>query len=103
MSIYFASVVYGLLVFAGAATLGFVVAPALGIASGLFSIDAEARGFFSLLTLKGVPYLVGLSAVSGLAYRTLAARRPLVRASLLGLNVLVVWVAGASAALLILG
>jgi len=99
---YVGSALYGLLVFVGTALLGFVVVPLVGIAGGLFSIDAEARAFFSLLTLKGVPYLLGLSTLSGLLYRPLSARRLPARVGLLGVNVLVVWFIAASIALVIL-
>jgi hypothetical protein len=100
---YAASTVYGLLVFAGAAVLGFVVAPFLGIASGLFPIDTESRAFFSLLTLKGVPYLAALSVLSGMAYPSFSQRGLRFRAMLLLINVLVAWLVGASIALAILG
>ena len=97
------SAAYGLLVFLAAALLGFVIAPWLGMATGLFSIEAEASGFFSLLTLKGVPYLVALSVASGLLYPMASGRRPRIRLMLLGLNVLAVWLIGAAIALAILG
>jgi hypothetical protein len=100
---YVGSILYGLLVFGGTAVLGFVVAPFLGIASGLFPIDTEARAFFSLLTLKGVPYLVGLSLLSGAAYPRFSARRLRSRAAILALNVLLAWLIGASIALAMLG
>lgn len=95
--------VYGVLVFLGTALLGFVVAPYLGLASGLFAIDTEAAAFFSLLTLKGVPWLVALSLGSGLLYPSLSTRRVRVRAALLGVNVLGVWLIAAAIALAILG
>ena len=94
--------VYGLLVFVAAALLGFVVAPFVGVASGLFSIDAEARAFFSLLTLKGVPYLLGSSVLSGALYRPLSARRLPARVGLFGVNALAVWLFAAAIALAIL-
>ena len=98
-----ASVLYGLLVFGGTTLLGFVVAPFLGTASGLFRIDAEAAGFFSLLTLKGVPYLAALSLLSGLLYSKHSQRPLHVRAALLGANVMLAWLVAASIALVILG
>jgi hypothetical protein len=98
-----AAVVYGMLVFAGAALLGFVIAPLAGSASGVFPIDAEARGFFSLLTLKGAPLLAAASVASGFAYASIAARRLSVRAALLALNAAVVWLAGAAIAFVLLG
>ena len=62
---------YGLLVFVGTAGFGFVILPAIAIAAGLFTIEAEARGAFSLVTLKAVPVLVGLSAAAALSYEWL--------------------------------
>lgn len=101
--IYVQSAAYGLLVFVGTALLGFVVAPWLGMATGLFTIEAESSGFFSLLTLKGVPYLVALSVASGLLYPMVSSRRLQMRVMLAGLNMLAVWLIGASIALAILG
>jgi len=103
LRIYVHSAAYGLLVFLGTALLGFVIGPWLGIATGLFAIEAESRGFFSLLTLKGVPYLVALSVVSGLLYPTVSARRLRARLPLLVLNILGAWLIGASIALALLG
>lgn len=100
---YAAAIAYGALVFAGTALVGFVVAPWLGSASGAFPIDAEARAFFSLLTLAGVPYLAGLCVLSGALYPRLAGRRLRVRVALFGLNVLAAWLCAASIALAILG
>jgi hypothetical protein len=97
------SAAYALLVFGGAAVLGFVVAPLLGMASGLFPMDTEARAFFSLLTLKGVPYLVGLSAFSSLLHPLFSSHRLRIRVALFGLNVLLAWLIAASIALVILG
>ena len=99
---YVGAALHGLLVFVGAALLGFIVAPLVGIAAGLFSIDAEARAFFSLLTLKGVPYLLGLSMLSALLHRPLSTRRLPARVGLLGVNVLAVWLVAVSIALVIL-
>ena len=65
------SIGYGALVFVAMAGLGFAVLPELGLASGLFAIDAEARAFFSLLTLKSVPFLLALSTLSGFAWQRL--------------------------------
>lgn len=100
---YAAAIGYGALVFAGSALLGFVIAPWLGSASGAFPIEAEARAFFSLLTLAGVPYLAGLCVLSGALHPKLAGRRLRVRIALFGLNVLVAWLCAASIALAILG
>jgi hypothetical protein len=97
------SAAYGLAVLAGTALLGFVVAPWLGIAAGLFPIEADGRAFFSLLTLRGAPYLMLLAALSSLAYPALSARRPSRRILAYGVNVLVAWLIAASIALAILG
>jgi hypothetical protein len=88
------SIAYGALVFLGMAGLGFVIAPALGLATGLFVIDAEARAFFSLLTLKSVPYLLALSTLSGFAYPRLRALAAPLRLAAFVSNVLVAYVAG---------
>jgi hypothetical protein len=98
-----ASVLYGLLVFVGTTLLGFVVAPFLGTSSGLFPIDTESAAFFSLLTLKGVPYLAALSALSGLLYSMDSERGLPARAALFCANSLLAWLVAASIALAILG
>ena len=100
---YAQSAGYSLIVFLGTALLGFVVAPWLGMAIGLFTIEAESSGFFSILTLKGVPYLVALSVPSGLLHPMFSGRRLRLRVVLFGLNILAVWLIGASIALAILG
>jgi len=102
-SIYLGPVAYVLLVFIGTAVLGFVVAPVLGAATGLFSIDVESRSFFSLLTLKGVPYLAALSTLSALVYQPLSRCRLPVRILIVIVNVVVVWLVAASIALAVLG
>jgi hypothetical protein len=101
--IYVHSAAYSLLVFLGTALLGFVIAPGLGIATGLFSIEAESSGFFSLLTLEGVPYLVALSVLSGLLYPTVSSRRLRLRPVLFVLKILLAWLIGAAIALAFLG
>ena len=101
--LFLASLAYALLVFAGTAVLGFVIAPLLGIASGRFPIDTDAQAVFSMLTLKGVPYLAGLCALSGLSYRRISQRRLPLRAALFALNVVLAWLIAASIALAILG
>jgi len=88
------SFAYGVLVFLGMAGLGFVVAPALGLATGLFAIDAEARAFFSLLTLKSVPYLLALSTLSAFAYPRLRMLPVPLRLAGFVANVLVAYAAG---------
>jgi hypothetical protein len=100
---YARSTVYGLLVFVGAAVVGFVVMPLLGMRSGLFAIEAEAYAFFSLLTLKGVPYLIALGILSGLLHQRMSERPLWFWATLLGVNVFVAWLVGASIAFAILG
>jgi hypothetical protein len=96
------AVAYGLLIFASTALLGFVVLPLLAISSGLFPIEAEARAFFSLLTLKGAPYLAALSVLGGALYPALSRRRLRLRLGLYVANALLAWLAGASIALAIL-
>ena len=102
-ALYVGAGVHGLLVFVGAALLGFVVAPFVGLVSGLFPIESDSRSFFSLLTLKGVPYFVGLSTLSAAVHIRFAGRRLRFRAGLLVLNILATWLIGASIALAILG
>jgi hypothetical protein len=97
------SVAYSVGVFAGAALLGFVVAPFLGIATGLFPIDTEASAFFSLLTLKGVPDLAILSAASGFLAPALFRRGRGLRVALYAANVLLAWLVAVSIALAVLG
>ena len=97
------SVAYSVGVFAGAALLGFVVAPFLGIATGLFPIDTEASAFFSLLTLKGVPDLAILSAASGFLAPALFRQRRGLRVALYAANVLLAWLVAVSIALAVLG
>jgi hypothetical protein len=102
-SVYVGATVYGVLVFVGAALLGFVVLPFLGVKSGLFAIDADSYAFFSLLTLKGVPFLVVLSILSSLLYQRVSERQLGFRATLLAVNAFLAWMVGASIALAILG
>ena len=84
-------IAYGALVFAGMAALGFVALPELGLASGLFTIDAEARGFFSLLTLRSVPFLLATSTLSAFAWPRLRALSWPRRLALFVPNVLVAY------------
>lgn len=93
---------YGALVFAGAAILGFVVAPWLAVATGLMPIDVEARGLFSMITLKGMPFLLGLSAASAVVPGP-SRRGALARAALYVANVVLAWLAAAAIALARLG
>lgn len=94
---------YGLLVFLGAVALGFVVLPTVGLVGGLFAIEAEARGAFSLVTLKAVPFLVGLSAAAALSYEWLGALSIVRRLAVYSATTLLVWVSGAAIATFILG
>jgi hypothetical protein len=101
--LYIGCAAYGLLVLAGIAVLGFVVAPFLGVATGLFAIDTESAGFFSLLTLKGAPYWGGLGVASSALYGPLAGRRVPVWIAAYASTVALAWLAGAGIALLELG
>ena len=101
--IYVGSALYGLLVLAGIALTGFVVAPALGTATGLFAIDTESAAFFSWLTLKGSPYWGGLGVASAGLYGHLARRSPGVRIAAYAANVALAWLAGAGIAFFDLG
>ena len=92
--IYVGSALYGLLVLAGIALTGFVVAPVLGTATGLFAIDTESAAFFSWLTLKGSPYWGGLGVASGPIYGSLASRGRGVRIAVYAANVALAWLVG---------
>lgn len=94
---------YGAAVFAGMLLLGFVLAPWLGVATGLFAIDVESQGFFSMLTLKAMPYLVGLGVFSAGLYPRLAPRPLAQRLAGYALNAALGWLAGAGIALWLLG
>lgn len=59
--------VYGLLVFAGAAAFGFVAAPAVARAVGLFAIYTDSQATLSLLTVKAIPVIWGTSVVAAIA------------------------------------
>jgi hypothetical protein len=95
--------IYGVLVFLGTAGLGFVLLPAIAIAAGLFTIEAEARGAFSLVTLKAVPVLAGLSAAAALSYEWLVVLPLGRRVVVYSATTFLVWVAGAAVAVVILG
>ncbi len=101
--LYAGAAAYGALVFAASALLGLVVLPALALATGLFLIDAEARAFFSFLTLKGAPLLLGLSAGSALFYPWLSKHPVWRQTGWCALNVVLAWGIAASSALLALG
>ncbi|HXK24811.1 MAG TPA: hypothetical protein VMS55_19230 [Myxococcota bacterium] len=101
--LYIGCAVYGLLVLAGIAVLGFVVAPFVGVATRLFAIDTESAAFFSLLTLKGAPYWGGLGVMSSALYGPLAGRRAPVWIAAYASNVALAWLAGAGIAMFELG
>jgi hypothetical protein len=101
--LYLGTALYGLSVLVGIAALGFALAPALAVATGLFAIDVEAQSFFSLLTLKGAPVLLGLGAASGSLYPLLAQQSWPLRVAGFALNVLLAWSLGAAIALWLLG
>jgi hypothetical protein len=88
-------IAYGALVFVAMAGFGFAVLPAVGLASGLFTIEAEASAFFSLLTLKSVPFLLALSTLSGFAWPRLRTLPMPVRVGVFFPNVVVAWALGA--------
>ena len=98
------AIAYGVLVFLGTTGFGFVVAPALGRASGRFPIETEADAVFSLLTLKAVPCLVGLSgAAAALSYAWVARLSVPRRVAVYASTVLLSWLVGAAIAALVLG
>jgi hypothetical protein len=97
------AIAYGLLVFAGTALLGFVVAPAIGVATGLFPIEQEAAGYFSFLTLKAAPLLAGLSAGAARSQEWLAGFSIPSRIAVYAATVLLVWITGATIAAIVLG
>ena len=97
------AVAYGLLVFAGTALLGFVVLPPLGYAAGLFAIETDARAAFSLVTLKAVPVMAGLSAAAALSYEWLMRLSLPRRVAAYVATTVLVWLAGAAGAVLALG
>jgi len=94
------AIVYGLFVFLGAAGLGFAVLPAVGRAAG---IDNEAEAALSLLTLKAVPLLMGLSAAATLSYESLARFSLPRRAAAYAATILLAWLTGAAVAAALLG
>ena len=94
------AIVYGLLVFLGAAGLGFGVLPMVARAAGL---DADAEAAFSFLTLKAVPLLVGLSAAAALSYRWLTGLSIPRRVAVYAATTVSAWLAGAAIAAVILG
>lgn len=94
---------YGVLVFAGTAALGFAVLPPLAHASGWFPIETEAAAAFSLVTLKAVPLLAGLSAGAAFSYERLASGSVVRRILVYALSSIAIWLVGASIAVFILG
>jgi hypothetical protein len=97
------AIIYGLLVFLGTVGLGFVALPELVYAAGLFAIEAEGRGVLSLVTLKAVPFLVSLSAAAALSYERLLRFSAVRRVAIYCATTMIIWLAGAAAAVLILG
>ena len=96
------AIAYGVVVFLGTAGFGFVVAPALGRASGRF-LETEAAAVFSMLTLKAVPFLVGISGAAALSWAWVARRSWPLRAAVYAATVLLSWLTGAAVAALLLG
>lgn len=93
---------YGLAVFAGAAVIGFVLAPLLAVATGWFAIAVEAQAAFSLATLSSVPYLVGLCAAAAFMLPWVATLSVPRRVGVYVASALVAWL-GAVGATLLLG
>jgi hypothetical protein len=91
------------MVFAGTLLLGLVVLPLVGTATGSFATDAESAAFFSLATLKGLPYLLGGSILSVLIHPYWETRSRLARVALALLDVGVCWAVAAAIALARLG
>lgn len=94
---------YALLILVGAIALGFVVLPAVGLAAGLFTIEAEARGAFSLVTLKAAPFLPGLCVAAAIPYEWIASLSMVRRVVVYCATTLLVWAAGAAIAAFLLG
>ena len=94
---------YGLLVFLGTALVGFVVAPAIAYTSGLFELETDAQATFSLITLKAVPFLVGLSAAAAATYDLLSRLSAARRVAIYFATMLLTWLTGAAVAVLVLG
>ena len=101
--IYVRSALYALLVLAGVAVLGFVVAPVLGTATGLFAMDTESAAFFSWLTLKGAPYWAGVGVASAPLQGSLPNLGGAARIGVYLANVALAWVVGAAIAFFDLG
>ncbi|HEY8120455.1 MAG TPA: hypothetical protein VII78_04000 [Myxococcota bacterium] len=97
------AIVYGLLVFLGAAGLGFLAVPAIAYAAGLFTIDTEARATFSFITLEALPFLWGLSVPAAFSYEWIMRLSIAGRAAAYLGTAMVTWVAGAAIAVFILG
>jgi hypothetical protein len=94
---------YGLLVFLGTALVGFVVVPTIAYVSGLFELQTEAQATFSLITLKAVPFLVGLSAAAAATHDLLTGLSAARRVAICLATMLLAWLTGAAIAVLILG
>lgn len=96
------AIAYGLLVFLGSALLGFVVAPAIALATGSFQ-DTEAQATFSFVTLKAVPLLAGLSAAAAVSYDLLARLSIARRVAVYLATTSITWLTGAAIAAFVLG
>lgn len=97
------AIAYGFLVLLGAALNGFVAAPAIACAAGLFTIHTDAQATFSFLTLKAIPFLWGLSVLAALSYGWVARLSLRHRALSYGVSTFFVWVSGPAIAGFILG
>jgi hypothetical protein len=97
------SIVYGFLVFLGTACLGFVVLPSVAHATGFFPLPTEAQAAISLVTLKAVPLLAGLSAAAALSYEWLKRRSVALRLALYCATILLAWITAAAIAVFVLG
>jgi hypothetical protein len=97
------AVLYALLVFLGTAALGFVVAPFAGHATGLFPNETDAQAAFSLVTLKAVPLLLGLSSAAAFSYPWVLGLSLSRRVAVYAATVSGAWVAGAAVAAALLG
>ena len=97
------SIGYATLVFLGTAGLGFVVAPTVARAAHLFPIETDAEAFFSLLTLKAVPVLAGLSTAAAFSYEKIIRLSLLLRVAVYASTIVLIWALGAAIAAVMLG
>ena len=66
-------------------------------------LDTDAEAAFSFLTLKAVPFLVGLSAAAALSYQWLTGLSVPRRVAVYAATTLLAWLTGAAIAAVILG